>query len=159
VAYNGNFLSTSCDRPSLLAAFPILTEITVLWGDQDAFNHVNNVAYLRWCETARVEYFSRIGICPQSPPQGIGPILASQTCHYRRPLNHPDTVVVGTRVTAIGNSSFRMEHSIVSRAKGELAAESHSTIVTVDYATGKSVRVPEDVRQAIVHLEGRAFDK
>jgi acyl-CoA thioesterase FadM len=29
----------------------------------------------------------------------------------------------------------------------------------VDYATGKSVRVPEDVRQAIVHLEGRAFDK
>jgi len=62
-------------------------------------------------------------------------------------------------VTAIGNSSFRMEHAIVSRAKGELAAESHSTIVTVDYSTGKSVRVPEDIRQAIVHLEGRAFDK
>jgi acyl-CoA thioester hydrolase len=158
VAYNGNFLSTSSERSSPLAGFPILTEISILWGDQDAFNHVNNVAYLRWCETARVEYFRGIGLFPQSPPQGVGPILASLTCHYRRPLNYPDTVVVGTRVTAIGNSSFRMEHSIVSRAKGEVAAEAESTIVTVDYSTGKSVRVPEDIRQAITSLEGRTLD-
>ena len=134
-----------------------MTEITVLWADQDAFNHVNNVAYLRWCETARVEYFQRIGLYPQIPPQGLGPILASQTCHYRRPLNYPDTVVIGTRITAIGNSSLRMEHAIVSRANGELAAESHSVIVTVDYSSGKPVRVPDEVRQAIANLEGRDF--
>jgi acyl-CoA thioester hydrolase len=152
-------LSTAADRPSLLAEFPVLTELTILWGDEDAFNHVNNVAYLRWCETARVEYFRRVGIFPQTPPQGIGPILASLTCHYRRPLNYPDTVVVGTRVTAIGNTSFRMEHSIVSRAKGELAAEAESTIVTVDYSKGKPVRVPADVREGIAHLEGRTFDE
>jgi acyl-CoA thioester hydrolase len=154
-----SFLSTSSDRPSLLAGFPILTEISVLWGDEDAFAHVNNVAYLRWCETARVEYLRRIGLYPQLPPQGVGPILASLTCHYRQPLNYPDTVVVGTRVTAIGNSSFRMEHRIVSRATGELAAEADSAMVTVDYSTGKPVRVPADIRQAIVNLEGRAFDE
>jgi acyl-CoA thioester hydrolase len=141
----------------LLTAFPVLTEITVLWGDEDAFNHVNNVAYLRWCETARIEYFHRIGLSPPIPPRGLGPILASLTCHYRRTLKYPDTVIVGTRVTAIGNSSLRMEHAIVSRASGEVAAESDSVIVTVDYSTGKPVRVPEEVRQAIARMEGREF--
>jgi len=119
---------------------------------------VNNVAYLRWCETARVDYFHSIRLVPQTPPKGVGPILASQTCHYRRPLNYPDTVTVGTRVTAIGNSSLRMEHAIVSHATGEVAAESDSVIVTVDYSTGKPVRVPEEIRQAISRLEGREFD-
>jgi len=93
------------------------------------------------------------------PPQGLGPILASLTCHYRRPLNYPDTVLIGTRIAAIGKSSLRMEHAIVSRATGELAAESHSVIVTVDYSTGKPVRVPDDVRRAIANLECREFDR
>jgi len=140
-----------------LAGFPILTEISVLWGDEDAFSHVNNVAYLRWCETSRIEYLRSIGLFPQLPPQGIGPIIASQTCHYRSPLKYPDAVVVGTRVKAIGNSSFRMEHSIVSRTTGKLAAEADSTMVVVDYSTGKSVRLPAEVRQAIIRLEGRDF--
>jgi len=131
----------------------------VLWGDQDAFNHVNNLAYLRWCESARVEYLVRIGLFPQLPPRGVGPIIASLTCHYRRPLNYPDTVVVGTRVTSIGNASFRMEHRIVSLATGELAAEIDSAMVTLDYGSGKSVRVPEEVRQAITELEGRAVEE
>jgi acyl-CoA thioester hydrolase len=152
-------LSTPADRSPFLAGFPVLTEITVLWADHDAFNHVNNVAYLRWCETARVEYFQRIGLYPQIPPQGLGPILASITCHYRRTLNYPDTVAIGTRITAIGNSSLRMAHAIVSRATGELAAESDSVIVTVDYSTGKPVRVPDDVRQAVANLEGRDFGR
>jgi len=130
----------------------------VLWGDHDAFNHVNNLAYLRWCETARVEYFKRIGLYPDLPLKGLGPILASQTCHYRRPLNYPDTVAVGTRMSAIGNSSMRMNHAIFSRATGELAAESESVIVTVDYSTGKPLRVPDEMRQAIARLEGREFD-
>lgn len=130
-----------------------------MWGDEDAFNHVNNVAYLRWCETARVEYLRRIGLFPQLPPRGIGPIIASMTCHYRRPLKYPDTVAVGTRVTAIGNSSFRMEHCIFSRATGELAAEADTAMVTVDYSTGKPLRVPEAIRQAISELEGRTFSE
>jgi acyl-CoA thioester hydrolase len=141
------------DESSLLAGFPIITEISVLWGDEDSFGHVNNVAHLRWCETARVEYLRRIGLFPELPPRGLGPIVASLTCHYRRVLKYPDTVAVGTRVTAIGNSSFRMEHRIVSRSVGEVASEVESTMVAVDYSTGKPERVPEQIREAIARLE------
>ncbi len=150
----GGALTETCfDGSSLLAGFPVVTEISVLWGDEDSFAHVNNVSYLRWCETARVEYLRRIGLFPELPPQGLGPIIASLTCHYRRPLKYPDTVAVGTRVTTVGNSSFQMEHRIVSRAAGVIAAEAESAMVTVDYSTGRPVRVPEQVRAAIARLE------
>jgi acyl-CoA thioester hydrolase len=140
--------------PTLLEGFTVITELPILWGDEDSFAHVNNVAYLRWCETGRVEYLRRIGMFPETPPRGVGPIIASITCHYRRPLNYPDVVAVGTRVTSIGNTSFRMEQRIVSRNLQEVAADAESAMVTLDYAAGKPVRVPDEVRAAIARLDG-----
>jgi len=138
---------------ALLEGFSVVVELPILWGDEDSFAHVNNVAYLRWCETGRVEYLRRIGMFPETPPRGVGPIIASITCHYRRPLNYPDVVAVGTRVKSIGNSSFKMEQRIVSRNLNEVAADAESTMVTLDYAAGKPVRVPDEVRAAIAGLD------
>jgi acyl-CoA thioesterase FadM len=69
---DGVLTENSFDDSSLLVEFPVVTEISVLWGDEDSFSHVNNVAYLRWCETARVEYLRRIDLFPKTPPQGWG---------------------------------------------------------------------------------------
>ena len=40
--------------PEALRDFPLVVEIPVQWGDQDAFGHVNNAAYFRWFESARI---------------------------------------------------------------------------------------------------------
>jgi acyl-CoA thioester hydrolase len=136
-----------------LADYPVVVTISVLWGDHDAFGHVNNLAYLRWCETARVEYLMRIGLFPTLPPQGIGPILASMSCNYKRPLTFPDTAYVGARVTRIGNRSFQMRHLVVSKALDTVAFELDSTIVVLDYSRNKTVRVPDGCRKAIEDLE------
>jgi acyl-CoA thioester hydrolase len=141
-----------------LTAFPVIVTIPLQWGDQDAFGHVNNTIYVRWCEIARIEYLIRAGLWMVSP-DGIGPILASITCDYRRPLTHPDRVLVGTRVTKIGNSSFRMEHCIVSESLNCVAADVHSTIVVLDYKRNKPVRVPDPVRHAIARIEGRELER
>ena len=37
--------------------YPVVVEIPVEWGDQDAYQHVNNTVSLRWFETARLTYF------------------------------------------------------------------------------------------------------
>ena len=105
-----------------LIDFPVVITVPLLWGDHDAFGHVNNLVYLRWCETARVEYFMRIGLWPALPPAGVGPILASISCDYKRPLTFPDTAYIGARVTRIGNRSFQMQHRVVSRALAAVAA-------------------------------------
>jgi len=138
-----------------LIDFPIVITVPLLWGDHDAFGHVNNLAYLRWCETARVEYLLRIGLWPSLPPQGIGPILASISCDYKRPLTFPDTAYIGARVTRIGNRSFRMQHRIVSQALDTVAAEADSTIVILDYGQNHTVPVPEGWRRAIEDLESK----
>jgi acyl-CoA thioester hydrolase len=141
-----------------LAGFPVIVTLPVQWGDQDSFGHVNNTVYLRWCETARIDYLIRIGLWGEAP-HGVGPILASITCDYRRPVTHPDRIRVGARVTRVGNSSFRMEHVIVSETMGVVVAESHSTLVVLDYKRGKSVPVPDAVRAAIQDLEARQFER
>jgi acyl-CoA thioester hydrolase len=141
-----------------LSEFPLVIGIPVQWGDQDAFGHVNNTVYLRWCESVRIEYLRRIGLWLIGD-DGVGPILASISCDYRRALTYPDTVYVGVRVERIGNSSFRMDHVVVSEAQKVVAAEVRSTVVVVDYQRNKSVPVPEPVRAAIEKIEGRVFDR
>jgi acyl-CoA thioester hydrolase len=144
-------------RHESLAAFPVVVAIPLLWGDQDAFGHINNVVYFKWCETARVEYLRRVGLWVPLPPQGVGPILASIKCDYKRPLNYPDTIYVGARVARIGNSSIQMEHCIVSEELGGVAATADSTVVMLDYASGKSAPVSAEMRGIIGKLEGLEF--
>jgi len=141
------------DQHAALAGFPVVVTIGLMWGDQDAFGHVNNTVYLRWCETARVEYLRRIKMWPPVPGQGVGPIVAAISCNYKLPLTYPDTVHVGTRVTRIGTSSVRMEHRVVSHRHDVVAAEVDSTLVIIDYARGKAVPVPREVRDHIARLE------
>ena len=137
-----------------LRGFPVVIALVVEWGDQDSFEHVNNTVYLKWCETARVVYLEKIGMWKMIKEDGMGPILASISCDYRQPVTFPDTVQVGARVAKIGRSSFRMEHAVVSVAQNAVVAESHTTLVFIEYAHGKSLPLPPNLRQAMEQLEG-----
>ena len=141
-------------RHEALAGFPVVVTFPLLWGDQDAFGHINNVKYFRWLETARVEYLIRAGLWVPLPPRDVAPILASVKCDYKRPLNYPDSVDVGARVTRIGNSSIQMAHAIVSHDLGMVVATADSTLVMLDYSTGKTVPVSAESRRIIGELEG-----
>ena len=46
---------------SLLAGYPVVVEQAVFWGEMDSYRHVNNVVYFRYFESARLEYFRRLG--------------------------------------------------------------------------------------------------
>ncbi len=139
----------------LLKDYPVVSPFPVHWGDQDAMGHVNNIVYLRWSETTRVVYLERIGLWGMLASHSRGPIVASIACDFRRPVNYPDTVHIGARVSRIGNSSFTMDHRIVSEAAGAVVAEATSTVVFFDYKRNRSLRLPDDLRQAISQLEGR----
>jgi acyl-CoA thioester hydrolase len=142
----------------LLTGYPVVSTIPVLWGDQDAFGHANNLAYLRWSENARIEYLLRVGMLPRLPPSGVAPILAMVKCDYKAPVQYPDTILAGARVTRIGNSSVQMEHLVVSRNQGRVVARVDSTLVLLDYSRNTPVTVPDEIREVIAKLEGRPFE-
>ena len=140
-----------------LAAFSTVIHLPVQWGDMDAYQHVNNVVYFRWFESARIAYLEKIDLKSLYHTAGIGPILAAIACDYRRQLTYPDTVAVGARISRIGRSSFDMEHVLFSTQQRAVVADGRSTIVTFDYRQQKSTPVPHDIRRKIEQIEGRTF--
>jgi acyl-CoA thioester hydrolase len=142
------------DRPPDMPSHPVVITFPVQWGDQDAFGHVNNVVYFRWFESARIHYFRQLNL-EQKRPKGIGPILASIKCDYKRQLTYPDTLFISATITEIGRTSLKMSHVIYSAEHQAIAAHGESVIVMYDYSDGRSVVVPDDIRQMIDSLEGR----
>jgi acyl-CoA thioester hydrolase len=142
---------------ALLTGYPTILSWPVQWGDQDAYQHVNNTVYFRWFESARIEYTRRLGLPDTMQTKRVGPILAAISCDYRRQITYPDVVHIGSRISRIGRTSLAMEHALVSEAGRALAAESRSTLVLYDYAASRPVPIPDDLRRAIEAIEGRAL--
>jgi acyl-CoA thioester hydrolase len=141
-----------------LDLFPVVISLPIQWGDQDAFAHVNNTVYSRWFESARIAYCLRVGLDGPNPSRAIGPILASITCHFRRPLRFPDSVRIGARIARIGRTSLTMDHLVVGEASGDVAAEGTSVVVVFDYGTHRPHPLPPTIYAAIEHLEGKTFE-
>jgi acyl-CoA thioester hydrolase len=135
--------------------YPVTVPIVVQWGEMDALGHVNNARFFSWFESARIALFQRIGVAA-SGPSASGPILATTTCDFLRPVVFPATLRVGVRVSRVGETSIAMEYEVAdtSPTQGEAVvyARGSSVAVIVDYATAKKVRVPDDVRAAIAAL-------
>lgn len=136
-------------EPSL-AGFAVVLDIPVRWGDMDAFGHVNNTVFFRFFESARIEYLRAIGFVGGG--DGVGPILASTHCRFRRPVAFPDTVRVGARTTAVDEDRFTMEYRLVSEALGEVAAEGGGVVVSYDYGEARKAPLPAAVRERIAAL-------
>ena len=143
---------------SLLKTFPVIVKIPVIWGDMDSFQHVNNVIYFRYFESARIQYFETLGWMDIMEKNGYGPILGSTSCRYRIPLSYPDTVFVGAKITEMHEKRFTMEYLLVSEHHPEPVAEGTGVVVCYDYKKNQSTRIPEVIRLSIEKLEDRVFE-
>lgn len=136
-----------------LSAFPVVVELDVAWGDMDAYAHVNNVVYFRYFEAARVPYLDRVGWMRSREETGLGPILASTSARYRRPVRYPDRLLVGIRAREVQTDRVTFEYRIVSRALGAVATDGQAVVVSYDYRRQAVAPIPEPVREAIERLE------
>lgn len=146
-------------KPDQLRDYPIVVTLPIQWGDQDAFGHVNNTVAIRWFESARIAYIESGELGHLMEAGGMGPILVSITCNYRRQLHYPDTVHIGARVTKLGRTSMIMEHAVYSEHLKEIAADGTSTIVAFDYKANRPIRIPDELRLACERQEGRPIDR
>jgi acyl-CoA thioester hydrolase len=139
----------------LLAGYPIVVEFPVAWGDMDALQHVNNVAYLRYFEHARVAYSRKVGMHDFRDQTGLGPILGSVNCKYKFPLTYPDTVSVGAKMTTIEEDRITLQHVVVSHRHQKIAAEGEGVIVMYNYREGKKTAIPDALRQRLLAFDGK----
>lgn len=135
-----------------LADYPVVEELPVVWGEMDAFQHVNNTVYFRYFETARLALFMKIGFEEHMKKTGEGPILASTSCRFKRPLTYPDKVSVGTRVINIEKDRFTMLYRVVSHRLEALAADGEGLIVCFNYKSSTKCGLPDPIRARIEAL-------
>ncbi|MCU0338699.1 MAG: acyl-CoA thioesterase [Spirosomaceae bacterium] len=131
----------------LIKDYPAYIELPVQWGDMDAMQHVNNVAYLRYLESGRIRFFAD-ALKINALPTETGWILAEVNCRYKFPLTYPDTIIVATRVMpeTLDEFSVKLQQIIVSTRHERVAAEGWSRLVFYDYAQTRKTAITEAVR-------------
>jgi acyl-CoA thioester hydrolase len=135
----------------MISGYPLLWTFTVPWSDVDMLHHVNNVAYIRWIETIRCEYFTRVTKEPIDGERGM--ILAQLDFTYEKQLRYHEKVTVGCKIARIGNKSFEMSHEIWSCDHDYRAAHGKTILVAYDFRHGGSIRVPDEWRAEIAAFE------
>ena len=127
-----------------------VTRIPVRWGDQDALGHVNNARYFTYIEQARIEWLEALADGEAWPNAADGgPILASASMDFRRPVVYPATLVVETFAARAGRTSFTLRSELrVDGAEG-VVAEASAVVVWINASTGRSTPLPDVIRQAL----------
>ncbi|KAG6829726.1 hypothetical protein H0H92_003685 [Tricholoma furcatifolium] len=138
-------------------------EQRIVWGDQDAFQHVNNVRYARFFESSRMKWVMSIGhqLGGQAKAdamvkgQGVSLILKSIEVRFRRPVTYPDTLLIGYRPKepslneSSDPSTFYTTSAAYSIAQKTVVAISNETLVWYDYDRLKKCAPDEETRAVV----------
>lgn len=137
--------------------FSLNLQIRLDWGDLDSFGHINNIAFFKYVQTSRVNYWDSIGLTQIHKEMGIGPLLVSCKCDLKKPLFYPGQITVYSRVEFIKNTSFSICHRIIDD-KNQIAAEAQDIMVMFDFNKHEKIPFPHDLKLKIEKLENKTFN-
>jgi acyl-CoA thioester hydrolase len=112
--------------------FQTTLELRIDWSEVDIFRHVNNVAFFKYIQAARVRYNDLVGVSEGFLETGIAFMVAESSCTFKKPLNFPGYVNIATRCEWIKNTSFGLHHSLMD-VNDEVVAEGRDVIVYYDF--------------------------
>jgi acyl-CoA thioester hydrolase len=75
--------------------------------------------------------------------QGIGLVVVEALLHYRSPAFFDDELTLSTHLAELGKVSLRFDYEVIK--DGEVLVSGHTRHACVDLATGKPVRMPEEL--------------
>ena len=126
------------------------TKITLRidWSELDLFGHVNNVAFHKYAQTARLNYVEAIGLMKLHQSQNIGFMVAETNCQFKKELLFPGKINIQTQIEFVKNTSFALRHTMTNDA-GELVAIAKDVLVVFDFNKKEKVLIPEEIREKI----------
>jgi len=110
--------------------------------------HLNNVAFLTFFESARIAYIGTL-VPEHNPadPEDFGLIFAECQINYRSPGGYRDRIDTRMRPARVERSAFRIEFEM--RVGERLLAEGYGVMVAYDYRAGRSMHLPNTLREAL----------
>jgi acyl-CoA thioester hydrolase len=121
----------------------------VRFGDMDPLGHLNNVEFLRFFETARIDYVH--GLAGQDPGkrEQFGFIFAECHINYRAEAFFGDDVRTYVWVSELKRSAMRVDFEMIVDADGRKVADGYGWLVGYDYAEGQSRPLPDELRERV----------
>jgi acyl-CoA thioester hydrolase len=125
--------------------------ITTRWMDNDAYQHVNNVVYYSFFDTAVNQMLIEAGVLDIAASPAIGLVVETQ-CRYFASISFPDVVHAGVRVAKLGSSSVRYEIGLFRNDEDTASAEGYFVHVFVDRATNRPRPMSDQTRSFLETL-------
>ncbi|MEC9347841.1 MAG: thioesterase family protein [Pseudomonadota bacterium] len=130
------------------ASFDHWVEDAIRFGDMDATNHVNNVAFLMWVEDGRAPFMRLPGLPAYTDRSRF--IVGNVAMRYRRQAHWPGRVRIGSRVLRVGRTSMLLATSLF--VDDACVGTAETTMIYIE--DGKSVPISDAVRARLVELGG-----
>ncbi|KAJ0108137.1 hypothetical protein J7T55_007256 [Diaporthe amygdali] len=136
----------------------------VVWGEQDSFQHVNNTRYVRWAESARVNWMTNFAnhVDPAHrrewaelmTPRSVGLILKSIKVDFKFPMTYPDKVSVYHRLryppsAQPSPSSLILDAVVFSHRHRRVSARVEEDIVIYDYRAARKTEMLPFMRDVL----------
>ena len=119
--------------------------VSVLPGDIDEQDHVNNTVHLRWVQEVATTHWR--AIASNEAQEGIGWVVLRHEIDYKTPACLGDDVVLRTWVGKATRLTFERFTEILRSSDGQLLSSARTLWCPINTQTGRPVRVPAEVRE------------
>ncbi|MEX0945081.1 MAG: thioesterase family protein [Balneolaceae bacterium] len=117
-------------------------EMDIRFRDLDPLNHVNNAVFNTYLEEARVQFVQSVPDFRESMQEGKSFVLVHIELDYLKPIHYSDSLLIGSALVDLGNSSIKSFQAIYSKETHELKAVAETTGVWFDLASQRPSRLP-----------------
>lgn len=125
--------------------FKLSLKLRIDWSEMDTYQHVNNVNFMKYMQSARVQFWDVTGLANLYAETKKGPMLVSTKCDFKHPLFFPGNVCIKTKVEFIKNSSFGLYHELYND-NDVLCAVGHDVAVYFDFNSNETIPVYDKLR-------------
>lgn len=131
--------------------FRHVLQMPVRWGDMDAFGHVNNVTFVQYVESGRVDYFH--DVIGNFDHTREGPIVGEVTCRYLAQVTYPAALSIATRVVRFSPRTITVQTGVFVDDAADPAAVAQVTIVWFDFRAQRSAPIPQSLIDTVTAYE------
>lgn len=133
-------------------AFNHFDSIQIRFNDIDGLGHVNNAVQSEYFDFGRMRYFESLTGGPIKWKE-FAMVIASVYTDFNAPIFLKDTIVVKTKIRKIGEKSLKMAQVLADENTGEIKSTCKSVMVAIDFKTGKSVELSNEICEKIEIFE------
>lgn len=133
--------------------FLTITKIRVRYAETDRMGYVYYGNYATYFEVARVEALRALGISYKSlEDEGVILPVVEYSIKYFKPAFYDDDLEIRTTITHMPTARIRFEYETVRGT--EVLNKAFTELVFVETASGRPMRCPSDVENALrIHFE------